>query len=160
MITHFAVRSAIDISSTLRPLLIAKWIEIAIFLIRLSSKREAPIYYLEFWTSNYFGVPCNAPAQHIQNNAHFADKSGCKHFGWHWNQPKRYWSALMTVSIDFSIRLLSVRSDSVVTTPFVLRSSEGHGLFIWNFSTLSDDDISEFSNELFRFSWFPICISR
>lgn len=27
-------------------------------------------------------LPCNAPAQHIQKSAHFADSKSCKHFGW------------------------------------------------------------------------------
>lgn len=71
------------------------------------------------------------------------------HFGWNLNQPKRCWSVLMVsvlppLPMDFSIRLLSVWSDSVDATPLDLRSSEGHGLFIWNFSTLSVDDIVTF----------------
>lgn len=49
--------------------------------------------------------------------------------------------SVLLLSMDFSIRLLSVRSDSLDATPFDLRSSEGHGLFIWNFATLSAVDI-------------------
>lgn len=50
--------------------------------------------------------------------------------------------SVLLLPMDFSIKLL------VETTPFDLRSSEGHGLFICNFSTLSVDGILHFERIL------------
>lgn len=67
----------------------------------------------------FFCLPCSAPAQHIQNRAHFADNKFCKHFGRYPNHPKKFRSIFddETLSVGLFNKVSSGCSPSEKQTP-------------------------------------------